>query len=237
MALKLSRRHRLECEAGHPEDSRSGDWEERRRGWKRCNCGIHLSGTLGGKFSRKATGTADWAEARAVATAYEGANSWTGELKAQPAPPDPASEKPRVTIADACKVFLTSRNPRFGVRNVAEVPHLHQAGQPYADAEATSCSTRSRRRTSICSGRTGNWDRGEGQTANHAAGILPLLRESKVDSRVTREPQTSSRLWAPVAANKAPFTDDELHRIIEACDQVKVEWKNETGVASGQVRI
>jgi integrase len=32
------------------------------------------------------------------------------------------------------------------------------------------------------------------------------------------------------AANKAPFFDDELHRIIKACDNVKVEWKNETGV-------
>src|SRR4029450_2702584 len=45
MPLKLYRRHRLECEARHSEDSRSGEWEESRRGWKRCNCGIHISGT------------------------------------------------------------------------------------------------------------------------------------------------------------------------------------------------
>ncbi len=31
-------------------------------------------------------------------------------------------------------------------------------------------------------------------------------------------------------ANKAPFTDDELQGIISACDHVKQEWKNETGV-------
>ena len=34
MALKLYRRHRKECEGGHPEDSRSGEFEEGRRGWK-----------------------------------------------------------------------------------------------------------------------------------------------------------------------------------------------------------
>jgi integrase len=27
-----------------------------------------------------------------------------------------------------------------------------------------------------------------------------------------------------------PFTDDELTRIISACDPVRVEWKNESGV-------
>ena len=42
MALNLYRRHRLECEASHPEDFRSGEWEERRKGWKRCNCAIHV---------------------------------------------------------------------------------------------------------------------------------------------------------------------------------------------------
>jgi hypothetical protein len=34
MALKLYRRHRKEREAGHPEDERTGEVEERRRGWK-----------------------------------------------------------------------------------------------------------------------------------------------------------------------------------------------------------
>lgn len=29
--------------------------------------------------------------------------------------------------------------------------------------------------------------------------------------------------------NKSPFTDDELRRILAACDAVRVEWTNETG--------
>jgi len=38
MALKLYRRHRIECEGGHSEDARTGEFEEGRRGWKRCGC-------------------------------------------------------------------------------------------------------------------------------------------------------------------------------------------------------
>jgi hypothetical protein len=53
MALQLYRRHRKECESGHAEDSKSGQFEEGRRGWKRCACMIHASGTLGGKFKRR----------------------------------------------------------------------------------------------------------------------------------------------------------------------------------------
>ena len=46
MVLKLYRRHRIDCEGNHPEDSRSGEFEEGRRGWKKCACLIHASGTL-----------------------------------------------------------------------------------------------------------------------------------------------------------------------------------------------
>ena len=67
MALNLYRRHRPECEGGHPEDLRSGEWEERRKGWKRCDCVIHVSGTLGGTFSRRSTGRSTWDDARAYA--------------------------------------------------------------------------------------------------------------------------------------------------------------------------
>jgi hypothetical protein len=60
MALKLYRRHRKECEGGHAEDARTGEFEEGRRSWKRCGCLIHVAGTLGGKFSRKQTSKVLW---------------------------------------------------------------------------------------------------------------------------------------------------------------------------------
>ena len=82
MALNLYRRHRRDCEAGRAEDSTSGEFAERARGWKRCACVIFVSGTLAGRFSRKRTGATTWDEARAYAAAIEAVGSWSG----QPAP-------------------------------------------------------------------------------------------------------------------------------------------------------
>src|SRR2546427_13093411 len=112
MALRLYRRHRKECEGGHPEDIRSGEFEEGRRGWKKCACLIHVSGTLGGKFNRKQTGKSDWDEAKALVASWETADSWDG--KAEPVPPPPISTPVlgRITIADATKGL--PKQPRRG---------------------------------------------------------------------------------------------------------------------------
>ena len=110
MKLNLYRRHRLGCEGGRAEDSRSSELEERRKGWgRRCHCQIHVSGTLDGKFSRKATDTSDWLEAHRLAKAYAKAGSWTGKPKPDPVVPEPGLAKSRVTVADACQVFITNR--------------------------------------------------------------------------------------------------------------------------------
>src|SRR5579863_5466505 len=99
MALTLYRRHRPECEGEHAEDARSGEFEEGRRGWKKCACLIHASGTLGGKFSRKQTGKSDWDEAKAVVAVWEAAQSWDGASKIQePVPPAPVVPDSRITI-------------------------------------------------------------------------------------------------------------------------------------------
>ena len=78
MALNLYRRHRRDCEAGRAEDSTSGEFAERARGWKRCACVIFVSGTLAGRFSRKCTGATSWDEARAYSAAIEALGSWSG---------------------------------------------------------------------------------------------------------------------------------------------------------------
>jgi integrase len=71
MSINLYRRHRPECEGGHEKDSRSGEFEERKKSWKRCDCQVFASGTLGRKFSRHCTEKTDWDEARAVAALWE----------------------------------------------------------------------------------------------------------------------------------------------------------------------
>jgi integrase len=48
-----------------------------------------------------------------------------------------------------------------------------------------------------------------------------------IDSPVSydlKPPKGASR-----AANKAPFSDEEVERIIKACDGLRIEWENETG--------
>jgi integrase len=80
VALTLYRRHRKECEAGYREDLRSGEFDETRRGWKKCGCVIHASGTLGGIFKRKRTGKVTWQEAKALAAVWENDQSWDGPV-------------------------------------------------------------------------------------------------------------------------------------------------------------
>jgi len=104
MPLTLYRRHRKTCEASRPEGTFSGEFEESRRGAKRCSCVIHASGTLSGKFDRKRTGHFKWDEARAVAAQWEAAGAWSGAIPTT-APPPPAVS-PGVTIADATEAFL-----------------------------------------------------------------------------------------------------------------------------------
>jgi len=103
--LNLYRRHRIECEAGRSNDSRSGEFEERKKTWKRCACQIFASGTLAGEFKRRNTEQMDWAAARAVADSWAEAGSWDG-TPAAPPQPIPDAKHRRVEIAHATKVFL-----------------------------------------------------------------------------------------------------------------------------------
>ena len=64
MPLNLYRRHRPDCEGGHRSDSRSGEFEERNKTWRKCACNIFASGTLAGRFKRKYTGKCDWSRPR-----------------------------------------------------------------------------------------------------------------------------------------------------------------------------
>ena len=75
-ALAPYRRHRQECEGGHPQNSRTSEFEERKKGWRRCECPIFASGTLRKKFKRHNTGQWEFEAARATAAAMEQKGSW-----------------------------------------------------------------------------------------------------------------------------------------------------------------
>src|SRR5579862_9833819 len=110
MTLNLYRRHVAHCPGGRAHQERTYEADEHRRSWKSCWCPIYASGTLGGQFRRKNTERTEWAEAKALAAAWELAQSWDGPAPASaalPAPPDTAPEAKtgRITIADAVKAF------------------------------------------------------------------------------------------------------------------------------------
>ena len=67
MGLNLYRRHRRDCKASHPEEHLSSEFDERKKGWKRCECPIFSSGTLARRYRRQSTGKWEWDDARAVA--------------------------------------------------------------------------------------------------------------------------------------------------------------------------
>jgi len=97
--INLYRRHRQDCEAGYPEDFRSGEFEERKKGWKRCACLIFASGTFAGKFKRKSTGLADFEKARELVSSWK---TWDSEL---PSSLPEAIVTSKVTIDRAVEAF------------------------------------------------------------------------------------------------------------------------------------
>jgi integrase len=233
MALKLYRRHRIECEGGHPEDSKSGEFEEGRRGWKKCACLIHVSGTLGGKFNRRQTGKSDWGEAKALVAIWETADCWDGSPVAQPAPePLPQSQSTRITIADGIKVFLTNRE-----------------GAKIAPATLRKYRTFTTQLTSYAESRGyvmldqitcadidlfyASWSLGP-RAKSKRLGTLRAFFRFCINRKWLSETPISSDIKAPIGANrvanKAPYTDEELHRIINACDRMPdVIWSSGMG--------
>jgi integrase len=230
MALKLYRRHRKECEGRHTEDTRTGQFEEGRRGWKKCACLIHASGTLAGRFNRRQTGKTEWDEARVVAANWEATDSWDGEIKPAPAPPAPVSS--RIAIDEATKVFLTLRE-----------------GDKIAPATLRKYKTFTKQLLTFAASRgyvmldqltSADVDRFYGglklgvRAKAKRLGTLRSFFRFCMNRKWLTENPVSSDLKPPLGAcrvaNKIPFTDEELERIIAACDALgAVTWTNEQG--------
>jgi integrase len=232
VALNLYRRHRDACEGGHTVDARSGEFEERKRGWKRCACLIFASGTLDRRFSRKCTDTADWREARRIADEYEAAASWTGTPSVVSPLPEPAPEKPRITIADACQGFITNRTAA-GLAPATLRKYRTFAKQLGDDADARGYVTLDQFTVGDIDQFWANWKLGTRAKGKRLTTLRAFFRFCANRKWISESP-VSADIKPPVgsskAANKAPFTDDELKRIFDACDQVKVEWKNDAGL-------
>ncbi len=238
MALKLYRRHRKECEGAHDEDARSGEFEEGRRGWKKCGCLIHVSGTLGERFNRKQTGKSDWDEAKALVASWETSGSWEGKVE----PPPAMAISPvcgRITIADAAKVFLSHREgAKIAPSTLRKYRTFMKQLTAFADSRGYLMLDQFASRDIDVF--YGGWNLGA-RAKGKQLGTLRAFFRFCMNRKWLQENPVSTDIKPPIGANrvanKAPFTDEELQRIIDACDNLgEVAWSNgrESGVYTGE---
>ncbi len=238
MALKLYRRHRKECEGAHPEDARTGEFEEGRRGWKKCGCLIHVSGTLNGKFNRRQTGKAEWDEAKALAALLEKANSWDDQSNIEPPLPPTAEATPtRITIARAIALFTTEFQEYAAPATQKKYRRILRRFQTFSDGKGyaaidqwTPLDVREFRSSWPVSPRTA----ARSMSMVKAFFEFCLTNEwtQRNPARMVKNPR--SRDTADLRnEQKLPFTDAELRRMYEACEtkygKQNVAWSRRTG--------
>jgi len=232
LALNLDRRHRRECKGGHPEDSSSGEFEERKKGWKRCECPIFSSGTLDRKFRRKSTGQWEWEPAKTTTAKWEGAGSWTGSKASQPPPPE--TEPPaRTSMERATSAFIAEReevsapNTLSKNRFVLNGLKSHSASKGYVLVEQWTPMDVRELRTS--------WSVAPNTSSKYME-IIKSFFDFCVANRWTIE--NPAKLVKAVRGKSAdnekeriPFTDEEIERMFDACDhqygKVPIRWSRD----------
>ena len=244
MPLNLYRRHlRIagKCVGSHEPDSRNYEPEELRRGWRKCHCPIYICGTLNGHFKRQNSHQTKWEDAKLVATALESADSWDGKNAVIIPPPvvAPVAEVGRITISDACAVFMSLRE---GERIAHATLRKHRTfmKQLQAFAESRGYVMLDQFTRADIDVFYGGMTHGLRTKAKRLSALRAFFRfcvnrEWLVKSPVSSDlkpPQGSSKV-----TNKAPFTDEELDRIIKACDSLgEIHWLSHigSGVWSGE---
>jgi integrase len=211
---------------------RTSEYDERKKGWKRCECPVFVSGTLQGIFKRQNTGEWEWDRARVVAGEWEAAGSWVKMPAAQPPTALEPAKSSRITLADAATVFLTNRQ-----------------GSDISQPTLRKYKTFVRQLTTFAASK-GYIMLDQFTTRDIDVYYSTLKLGTRAKSKrlstlrsffrfcVNREwiPKTpvSADIKAPIGssrvANKAPFSDEELNKIIAACDRMPaIEWKSGQG--------
>lgn len=228
MALRLYRRHRNDCEAHRPEGSFTGEFEEGRKGWRRCACLIHASGTLSGKFNRRQTGKSRWEEARAMSAEWELAGSWDGSIQPVPPPPAPqpevAAQAPRMEIVEASEAYLAKcKNRNIAPTTLAKYQtftnqlraYAQSRGYVYLDQLTVADMDRF----------YGSWKDGIRSKAKKLERLKSFVKFCL--KREWLQKNIADDLEAPegssITVPKAPFTDEELNRIFTACDAIGMD--------------
>lgn len=220
MPLNLYRRHRPDCEGGHPFDSRSGEFEERKKTWRKCACNVFASGTLAGKFKRKYTGKCDWSQAKAVAAQWEGANAWEAPLETAEVAPAKA-EKERISILEATSAYIArSKNREIQGSTLAKYQTFVKQLVAYCDSRGyvmLDQLTVADMDRFYASWKDGKRARAKKLERLNSFIKFCLKREwlAKDIAEDLQAPEGSS-----IPANKTPYSDEELERVYAVCDQL-----------------
>jgi len=245
MRVNLYRRHKPSCLGGHRWQSRSSELEERRKTWKRCDCLIHLSATIAGRFGRKATGTTEWDEARAYAADLVASGYWDGQVAPRPPEPPPVPPRPRVAIADACAIFLTNReSANLAPATLRKYKTFTKQLTAFTDGRGyvmLDQFTRGDADEFYAGMKLGAWAKGKWLGALRA--FFRFAAHRKWIDETPVSPDMKPPVGASRSADKMPFSDEELARIRKVCDnahrplnqcdrsagQVGCEYRNEQG--------
>jgi integrase len=233
MSLALYRRHRRDCKGGHPQNSRTSEYDERKRGWARCECPIFVSGTLQEVFKRQNTGRWQWEDARPLAISYEQAGDW--ERQVSPALPAPQNERSqrselttRKTIDSAVKTYLAE----FG-------EHAAFATQKKYRLMLNKLKSFSEERGYIMIDQWGPSDVREFRSSWNVSARTAPRRMSMVRSffeychsnewidrnpaRMVKNPKTRDS-GDGRNEQKLPFTDEEIKRMYDACPKYGTDY-------------
>jgi integrase len=190
----------------------------------------------------KQTGKSDWDEAKSLVASWETTNSWDGKVEPEPAPAPPPVSTPvpgRITIADATKVFLSNREgAKIAQATLRKYKTFTKQLTVFADSRGYVMLDQ------FTSGDIdvfyGGWDLGA-RAKGKRLGTLRAFFRFCMNRKWLHENPVSTDIRPPMGANrvanKAPYTDEELQRIIDACDALgEVAWTNrrEHGVYTGE---
>jgi integrase len=229
--LSLYRRHRQNCKASHVHNSRSSEYDERKKGWKRCECPVFASGTLHGTFRRQNTGEWEWDAAKAIAARWDATGAWTTNPQPKPATPESATPD-RIALADAIKVYLSNREgAKIAPATLRKYRTFTNQLTAFADRRGYLMLDQ------ITSGDIdlfyAGWELDARAKGKRLGTLRAFFRFCLNRKWLAENPVTADikpPLGANRVANKAPFTDDEIHRILTACDRMPaLAWSSGKG--------
>jgi hypothetical protein len=220
MALALYRRHRRDCKAAHPEQLHTSEFEERKKGYRRCDCPIVASGTLAGRFRRQSTGTWDWDTAKALLAALETAGVWDAQKPKPSQPPIAAASDPRrITILEATEAYMATCKHR-GLQPSSLSKYRTSINQLTAYSDSRGYVLLDQLTVADMDRFYASWKDGKRAGAKKLARLKAFVKFCRKRKWLTDDitedlqPQQGSS----IPANKTPFTDEELSRIYAACD-------------------